>query len=367
MQLLSTVRMFTLWGTIFGTLLGAITGTLIFPFVGTIFASAWGFGIGLALGFVAGLLMVGFARIAPPRQCVKIIGGFAALGAPLLVVLTSEGILWNYVYHGYDYDRDVEIIVPQMTTPYLVPVLIAALVWGGLAAAYTAQRCLDWWQRLADERPPSERFGNFAAYYVETNSLRWWCEHLIRYGWWLLPLLGMIGLLVEQRSLYNSSSGLWSGALYAAIQVPLLALSNGLLLIFVNRIWFNQGLDDEVLPVYRRRIRLLTGIFTLVTGVFMIIGILAPLPGYLMVEFWSLTSLVAGLLLAGLAAALVAWQSGRYATWLMQAQERGAELAVRHKRKPKLKNEDTAEAWDNPFEPVHAARETRSHRLSGGQ
>src|SRR5688572_27642242 len=129
-----TIAYFAIWGLIFGVLLGAFSGTAILPYFGTMYATIWGAGIGLACGIISGVVATvirarSFHRdtdLDRFRRTLSLgIGGLTAILAPVILVLTTNGVLW-----GSDLLSDM--------LPWTALSLFSASFWGGLSAAYIA-------------------------------------------------------------------------------------------------------------------------------------------------------------------------------------------------------------------------------------
>lgn len=320
------LRFFWLWGTFFGTLLGFITGSLIFPILGTLYATAWGFGLGFSLGLAAGLIAAIKAMITPidlenvkayRRGLSLSFGIFIALAAGLLFHISTKDILWGNSYSGIG-----------EFSPYYLPSILSAILWGGLAAAYTAHRFAEHCARFIPLREWREYQPAILGY--PDGVTGYWVGHFMG-RWSIYPVMAVAGGLIGQhmQSGYTKSastsiflSGMIVGLLYAAFAALLVGAVNGLMLTFVNRICFHEYFPDMPKEHYQRISGRLAGFFTFGIGVMMAFGLLAPQPGYLLSSALAQQALIVALLAAAFAGITASMIAREFSERYFEAQER---------------------------------------------
>lgn len=365
------IYFFTGWGIRFGASLGLLTGTLIFPVIGSGYSFVWGFGVGLVLGLVTGVL-AGVASLLNrqpegPRRRLRrwltgVIGLLTALAAPALVLATSRDLLWNWRFDNvWDEAAGGWVYVPffNVLTPYLVPVLAAALMWGGLAAAYTTQRYMDYQARLAARQHPDERNGNPILYDIENDTLTHWREAFFNHYWPVIPLVGLIASYVTPHAyVYGTLIGL----AYGALALLMIALCNAMLLIFLNRILFTEYLPGLTLRAYQRAIGAVTALFTVIIGAMMTVGHLAPLAGPMLSNPITQQALVAAVLVTVLMG-IGSWRTAlTYGAWYDERWTDWAEREISHRlwliqHQPDGETErDEADLLADMFDGAHLAK-----------
>lgn len=332
------LRFFLLWGICFGGLLGFITGSLIFPIFGTLYSTIWGLAMGFGLGLAASIITAILTLIIPVvtknakvyRRRLSIgVGIFVALASGLIVHVTSEGILWYPSYYVGDL---VEF------TPYHLPSILSAICWGGLSAAFVAHRFVEHCAyEIQDHFPRNYRP---AAFDFPGDTAAYWLGKFVR-RWGIYPVMAVAGGIIVQNMASGYSgltevsgtavfmNGMVIGVLYAAVTAILIGVSNGLLLTFINRIYFHEFYPDMTQERYQQIVGIMAGLFTLTITVMMAFGLFAPQAGALLYTTSTLQALIVGLLaalFAAITASLIAREySERYFTiqennkrWAMQ-------------------------------------------------
>ena len=237
---LDTLIYFVQWGMLYGVILGAWSTTLMFPVLGTMFGSMWGAGIGTACGLLCGgLVAVIQAYTFHPdvdldvyRRRLSIgIGLLVGIMAPLMLMLTSQGILWGL----------------RADPPAYLPIcLIAVIFWGALSAAYVGHGYPLWLANRVigrNDTPGSQRvFGaTFSA--------------ILKYGlsWPALTLGGIAGFVIHMthyphylrdRAIDNVFGlmivGIVAGIIGAVIITLMITAGTVAFIVFVKRLLFSN-------------------------------------------------------------------------------------------------------------------------------
>lgn len=236
-----TLIYFVQWGMLYGVILGAWSTTLMFPVLGTMFGSMWGAGIGTACGLLCGgLVAVIQAYTFHPdvdldvyRRRLSIgIGLLVGIMAPLILMLTSQGILWG----------------ERANSPGVLPIcLIAVIFWGGLSAAYVGHGYPLWLANRVigrNDTPGSQRV--FGATFVA----------ILKYGLSLpaLTLGGIAGLVIHMAHyvrgraidntfglvILNGAVGIVAGIIGAVIITLMITAGTVAFIVFVKRLLFSN-------------------------------------------------------------------------------------------------------------------------------
>jgi hypothetical protein len=303
------------WGFFWGGWLGALAGTLIFPVAGTIFSVVWGLGLGIILGIVAALLAALLYPLQPApkdvvfyrRDLVRGIGGVTAIGAPILLMLSSHGLLWG------DYT--------DYAGAAFLPSMLAAFVFGGLAAANTASL---YTHTYLGEPDPLAKFGDvtstIAYFMARPTHLLWFGLFAAIYAGSLTPMIGQYGIA----DIFNQYfPAILTAAASNIVLTVLLSLVLGTLIGFLNRIYFVEYAAHWTLERYRAVMMVLVSMFI-----------------FAMLLAWAFTWLIVVkdfmLVIAPLILLYSVWLARGYA-------ERYYEMQGKPKRKGKPKNEGALE------------------------
>jgi hypothetical protein len=252
------------WGMFWGGWLGALAGTLILPVLGTIFSVAWGLGLGIAFGIVAAFLAAFLYPMQPNlegvtfyrRRLTLLVGAVTAIGAPIVLLITSLDVLWKNPIWDVDSSRDFVLMVS----------LLAACIFGGLAAAATASRYTD---NAAGKLDVLDGFGNVV------DIERYFMKHAMR--WWVfLTSATCVALFAvtdysERSSFYYAAKNPLSiaieyfivGLIGTGIVIVLLSLGIGALLGFLNRVYFAEYASHWTMERYRVAVMVIVGAGTL--------------------------------------------------------------------------------------------------------
>jgi hypothetical protein len=272
---LRTFLFYVGWGFTYGITLGMIAGTLIFPYFGTMYSTVWGAGMGIALGIASGALMAFYNAAAwriPPdwsdyrRFLTPLVGGLVSLGAGGLLIATTQGFLWGAGTEGF--------------FPFFLPSLGAAMFWGGLSSAYATSRYADWYSSIAIKQKHDVEV-NETLPEKQGTVLRFVRLTFVK-QWWLIGVGAIIGLGVSVWTRLNSFdiptnfellqavfNGVVGGLVFAVGALLLYSLTVGLLIAFLNRIYFLEYAAYAPLPWYRRMVQITVGLFLLAaTGIF---------------------------------------------------------------------------------------------------
>lgn len=270
------VGFFGVWGGFYGFVCGLIAGSLIVPVAGWFYSVPFGTIIGLILGLLIGLVtgIVDLVRINdlhhPFYNRLKVAGTglFTAVAAPTLVYLAGKDILWCQSLTG-------DGCYPRLE-PLVIPVLIQAAFWGGLASAYVAQRFIN---RYTE-------FEETAVY----DQLKFWINYLL--SWWQLHLI--IGIcataltwlnlpyfyqnLAPDRLLPRLMEILIITSIASMLLVmPFFSYVFSILMVFLNKVIFEEYLPGLTVAAYKNILTVFTVLFTLVIGLTLVYGLLLPL------------------------------------------------------------------------------------------
>lgn len=258
-----TIAWFIFWGIIYGLMLGALCGTLLLPGFGTSYAATWGLGIGVALGIAcgAGIALMNAFRFRTPYDLTRYrrgltlgVGAFVSLGAAVLLVATTEGILWGMGSEGF--------------LPFFLPSLLGAMFWGGLSSAYAASRYADWYTRsifkqkndgsvddqLEEKMGIFERLVRQSVRPDRNLALITICTML---GFGVTWLFGFTASAYILRSVSEFAYIILMSLLFLIAALILGTMAGGYLTVFVNRIYALEYRPDLSADALQRRVQLL--------------------------------------------------------------------------------------------------------------
>jgi hypothetical protein len=293
-------------GIFWGSALGMLAGTVVFPFFGSIVGAIWGALIGVITGMIAAFttVLVYPAQPLPEkttsdrRRLTLILGGVTLFSMPALMMLTTNGILWGEYY-------------PFSMVRVLFVLIAISCPLASLSIANSASRFVD---VQADENDdPLAEFGD------PKTSLEYFLRQPTHK--WVVIFLGVWVAVDALVSHYEIQSIIQFGLMVlvsATLSIVLLSSLIGVLLGFLNRIYFVEYASHWTLARYRM----------------VMMGLVGGLVG-IMLLFWVYT---------WFAFSPVPFVSGFYAAYRARGYaERYYEMQGKPKRKGKPKNEGELE------------------------
>ena len=269
---LRTIGYFLTWGTFYGVILGAWSGTAIFPVMGTLFAAGWGGGIGMACGLLCGLL-VGIIQAFTfhpdidldryRRRLTLGVGVFVPVVAMIMMVATTEGLLWGSGNTLSHFEKTTANI------PFRLLSVTALALWSSLSAAYVASSYPAWLVSLktgdksgVDDRPLLSQPIPSATGMLARPWINW--------GTVILSAMAGIAYQMTTVSSYARTNpagevlvGGVGGIVIAAGVILLLCFGNAALLTFLRKTVF----ADDVISISPHKQRMvLTAIALIFTG-----------------------------------------------------------------------------------------------------
>jgi hypothetical protein len=275
---LRTLSYFLVWGIVYGALLGGYAGTALIPFYGSIVGFSLGLMCGLVGGVIAGIAAVTSeaANFDPDtnldlhrRRIARNIGASVVL-APLLFWIVGTGV--NRGFFG------------------LGLILLLALPWGALSAAYVGHRFPDFIIKIMTKGKRGQRAEESDSFVphssVNRSATALWTRG--RGRWAFIMGFGgtLVAMLVNLITYMTVRRAPFAQDIISALCIAILggiageflwayiALGNGALLTFLKRLVFQDYFPD--LPPNRLRNIITTIAFVFTLGITWWTFIFAP-------------------------------------------------------------------------------------------